>query len=506
VAVGAVHYGWLRVTGDRRAMVRAGSARAYYIGVRAAAGDAPPDSLVPAGERRAVCLLPRGADEGTTTTLDHDFTVITNRPIAFTLFSSLTRSDAAGALVGFGRDEALHEHAPLVTVLRYGRKSRHVDLPIRLSVAFTEVGTLELWCESRVSEHRWRLQFQLRGVDLASAGEDWLTSAPAGVVEADEAVIPVEAVSSAEAQIETVFGGAGADSDAQATPENLVATLEAFFGYGKTAWPAVTIRRLADVLIRCADGRRQTARHEARWMNLLGFCLRPGFGAAKDPWRVGEARKIYATGLTFPSDVQCRVEWLILWQRAAGGFSAAQQRELAQRVLPDLGLAGRNAPRLNLQIERESWRLAASLERLDAGARARIGDALVGRIRRDRKNASLLWSIGRLGARTPLYGPLSSVVAPATAEAWVRALLDLKVLTADVAAAIVEMAAMTGDPLRDASGEVREAARTRLAAAGFGQQAIPLTRPVPATAADASRVFGEPLPEGLRIAGERDPE
>ena len=47
-------------------------------------------------------------------------------------------------------------------MLRYGRKSRQVELPVRLSVAFTEVGTLELWCESQVSDHRWRVQFQLR--------------------------------------------------------------------------------------------------------------------------------------------------------------------------------------------------------------------------------------------------------------------------------------------------------------------------------------------------------
>jgi hypothetical protein len=33
---------------------------------------------------------------------------------------------------------------------------------VRLTVLFTEVGTLELWCESKTTEHRWRLQFNLR--------------------------------------------------------------------------------------------------------------------------------------------------------------------------------------------------------------------------------------------------------------------------------------------------------------------------------------------------------
>ena len=59
------------------------------------------------------------------------------------------------------------------------------------------------------------------------------------------------------------------------------------------------IRRLADTLLEVADGRRRSAPLEARWLNLFGFCIRPGFGAAKDPWRITEARKVYAAGLGF---------------------------------------------------------------------------------------------------------------------------------------------------------------------------------------------------------------
>src|SRR6185437_13839535 len=102
-----------------------------------------------------------------------------------------------------------------------------------------------------------------------------------------------------------------------------------------------------------------------------------------DAWRIIEARKIYAAGVSFVNSIQNRVEWLVLWQRAAGGFAAGQQRELAQRVMADLGLGGAKAKKLNPQIERESWRLLASLERLDAGARAKIGDEVLRRLRRD---------------------------------------------------------------------------------------------------------------------------
>jgi hypothetical protein len=311
-----------------------------------------------------------------------------------------------------------------------------------------------------------------------------------------DAVVPEELVSAAERAIRSVFEAV----DDGITAENLVAHVEQAIGFGRTAWPLVVMRRFTDVLIGVAGGRRTSPSLEARWLNLFGFCFRPGFGAAKDPWRIGEARKIYAAGLAFPGAIQNRVEWLVLWQRVAGGFSAGQQRELAQRVAGELGLAGKKAARSNPQIERESWRLLASLERLDAAVRVGIGDELVRRVRRDAGNASLLWAIGRLGARGPLYGPLSSIVPPQDAGRWLDALLSITVITPELAAAIVQIAARVGDPLRDVDEERLARARTHLREGGFGGDALrPLEEVVSTATFDANRVFGEPLPDGLRL-------
>jgi hypothetical protein len=229
----------------------------------------------------------------------------------------------------------------------------------------------------------------------------------------------------------------------------------------------------------------------------------PGFGAAKDPWRITEARKVYAAGVSFASSIQNRAEWLVLWQRASGGFTAGQQRELAQRVMADLGLAGAKAKKPNPQVERESWRLLASLERLDAATRVKIGDEVIQRLRHDEDNASLLWSIGRLGARTPIYGPLTSVVAESDAGRWLEELIANQRDTAELFAAIVQIGALTGDPLRDLDEHILDAARLRLRDAGVDPDAArPLYDVVTATFADTSRAFGEPLPNGLRLGGE----
>src|SRR6202008_3120868 len=96
----------------------------------------------------------------------------------------------------------------------------------------------------------------------------------------------------------------------------------------------------------------------------------------------------------------------------------------------------RKKRRVNRQLEYEEWRLVASLEHLPASARASLGQELVAKIRREPGDAIWLWSLGRLGSRIPLYGPLPSVVAPEIVGEWVNALLDLSPFTAATASAI----------------------------------------------------------------------
>jgi hypothetical protein len=99
-----------------------------------------------------------------------------------------------------------------------------------------------------------------------------------------------------------------------------------------------------------------------------------------------------------------------------------------------------------------------------------------------------------------LYGPLSSVVPPQEAGRWVDALLSIKLITPELAGAVVQIAARVGDPLRDVDDERLARARMRLGEAGISDDALrPLEEVLPAATFDASRVFGEPLPHGLRL-------
>ncbi len=490
VAVGAAYYGQVRRSGGLR--IVGGSGRAYYIGVQTTAQGI---------EQRvqAVCVMSRGTEEGTTIELsDREFTVLTNRPVSFTLYSSTTRHDRHGEVVTFEEAE-VHRHAPLITVLRYGKGARQqTEIAVHLRVHFTAVGTLELWCESRKTDHRWRLQFQLRGLEMPDEVEEAERQVET------EAIIPDEAVAAAGQLIRLTFGKSrGEISKEQITPESLVNKLENILGYRKEAWPVTVIRKLCDQTQEVAEGRKKGARFEARWLNLFGFCLRPGFGAPVDDWRMTLARKIYLQGLIFPRDIQGQVEWLVLWRRVAGGLSAGQQLELYQRSVSLLAI-GEKSPgrRLNPQIEYEGWRLLASLEHLPAQTRVALGKKLLQKVKERPNDKGFLWSLGRLGARIPFYGHLNCVVPPETAAEWIRALLNLPELTTDVASALIQLGARTNDEERDIDEGLKKKVLARLTKAGVADEMIQsLLSYVPNVRADAVRIFGESLPEGLRLLG-----
>jgi molecular chaperone DnaK (HSP70) len=481
VARGAAYYGRVRRgTGLR---IRAGNARTYYIGLRSEDG------------LQGICVLPAGVGEGTTLPLlDREFSVLANRPVSFTLYSSRTRHDAHGEVTALDETN-VHRHPPLVALLRYGKKMRDVYLIVGLRASFTEVGTLELWCESRDTSHRWRLQFELRGEEARAQQLD--TAKPQPVLTRSWAVTSSDAtVESAARLIGRVFG-VSADGETLA-PETLVSEMEAALGAKRDSWPISTIRRFSDVLIEVAAGRKKSPRHETRWLNLSGFCLRPGFGVPGDDARVKDLLRIAPNGLVFVDELQCQVAMLVLLRRIIAGINASEQQALYLKHASRAG--SKKKGRMNRQLEYEEWRLVASLEHLLAGTRALLGRELLAKIRKEPGDAIWLWSLGRLGARIPLYGPLHSVVAGETAGEWLKTLLNLPTFTTVTGLAILLIARRTDDHSRDIDDAIRKHVIYRLTALGTGEETIQLlSKYVPPERADAVRSFGESLPPGLQV-------
>ena len=214
-----------------------------------------------------------------------------------------------------------------------------------------------------------------------------------------------------------------------------------------------------------------------------------------------QARRIYQAGLAFPRELQSQVDWLVLWRRIGGGLSSAHQQEL-RHYLENLGIGRKKSgTRLNSQLEHDGWRLLASLEHLAGATRAALGSELLRKLRKEPTDSGWLWSLGRFGARVPLYGSLSCLIPAETAADWITALLDLGELTHETASAVVQLSRRVDQRTRDVSPNVVRSATVRLKSAGVADDIFlrPLHEYIAPVGADVVRTFGEALPKGLEL-------
>jgi molecular chaperone DnaK (HSP70) len=461
VARGAAYYSYVRTTGAG-VLVRGGLPRTYYIS---------------AGEKAAICLVPRGAEEGSTVEVDReDLQLVANRPVSFRLYSSLTRTDdQAGQVVEFAEGEDIHQHAPLQAVIRFGKQGERL-IPIKLGARLTEIGTLETWCDSKISDNRWRLQFELRKAVIAESARKPAT------------VVSEEAAAKAAELIGQMFSPS---AKAPFAPEELPAKLEQTIGLGRNSWPLGTVRKLADAFIANIDGRKKSPPFEARWLNLAGFCMRPGFGFPGDDFRIEQLRRIYHAGLQYANQVQNEIEWWIFWGRIAGGLNRNQQAEIYQRIAQFLLPRGnKKPPRINSSLLREMWRTASSLELLPAATRTDLGDALVRTGKAGTFRDTDLWCLTRLGARELFYGPINQVLSPSAATRWIEALIRVP----NAEDALSSLARRTGDPTRDVAPATYASVDARVTNPKL--RAI-LEGDEQRDEQTMGRIFGEALPSGL---------
>jgi molecular chaperone DnaK (HSP70) len=472
VARGAVAYGLARRGAAPK--IGGGVARSYFLVL---------DKL-----EDGICILPRGAEAGTELILeDRVFGLQLGQPVRFYLASS-TGAARAGQVLRLDDIDA-QRLPPISTVLPADAGRGRQQAEVRLAVMATEVGTLQLHCVSVADpERRWRLEFQLRGAESAPAAEE--ARLPANLGQAIE-------------RIDRVFGARG-----QKLPEKEVRQLrlqlEKLLG-SRERWDMPLLRRLFDALLKDVRGRRRSADHERLWLNLAGYCLRPGTGDALDDWRIAELWKIFADGVQHRADNQVCAEWWTLWRRAAGGLPAEAQLRLLEdfafNVQADEQERKRRPPHLVPGHLDDMLRLAASLERVPGAYKIEIGDWLIEQLRQKPEQRLMLWALGRIGARLPFYGSAHEVVAPENAAAWLQWLLSLDWKRIEPAAfAAAHIARLTGDRSRDLPQDLRDTVAARLQAIGAAANWSAMLREVlQLDEADQQRALGDSLPPGLRL-------
>ncbi|MBU9274957.1 Hsp70 family protein [Burkholderia gladioli] len=509
VARGAVAYGLARA--GRAPRIGGGAPRSYFLvldengdtrgagkGGQTAqadeAGNSAAAATVAAPAPRGVCVLPRGTPEAQDVRLDNrTFALRLGHPVQFHLVSTVAETPWRPGEIAELSGADFVWLPPVATVVRRQGGERQRERKVRLTTALTEFGTLEMHCVATDDEtQRWQLEFKLRQDAREDGGEAL-----------DETRHPRldEAIES----IEAVFGAPSARVDPKAV-KRLRAQLEQMLG-PRQDWDLALLRELFGALWERAGKRRRSADHERLWLNLAGWCIRPGFGHPLDGWRVEQLWTLFDDGIQHLNDAQVWSEWWTLWRRAAGGLPAEAQ----QQVLEALSWLEQAASQKHHGLpfdpsklgQADMTRLYASLEQIPAERKIAIAEALLAKLERAPGNRQDWWAIGRLGARLPFHGSAHEVVPAEVATRWLEAILALdwkKVEPAMFAAA--QIARMTGDRSRDLPDAVRETVLRRLEAAHASPSWVAMVRDVVTLdSADTGRVFGEALPAGLKLIG-----
>ena len=500
VAHGAAYYGVVRRGGGIR--IGGGTARSYYVGFETETAAHP-----------WLCVVPRDSEEGTEITIDrHEIDLLMGQPVAFPLASSSVRPhDQPGDLVASDPDSIL-DLPPLVGLMRVGRKAKAERVPVRLASRVTEFGTVELWCQARNDDRRWRLQIQLRAAGATPPPNG--PGFPITSADADAMVIEQSELDAAIEAIRTAFSNPTAnDPDG---PARLIKKLEEILDAPRDNWPPSALRALWEPLRAATESRLKSPRHESRWFNLAGFCLRPGTGYPLDEARIKPLWANFSAGVKHTKDIQVWADWWVLWRRVAAGLNRAHHdeiyRRLASLILPGKPGSTKKLPRPKPEAHElaEIWRCAASLERLPTQLKEQLGDTLIEELDAGGPIANhSLWCLGRIGARVPLYGPANTVVPADKAARWLARLIDRTFApgreTADAIFALAQIARVSGDRARDLDATTRIEVIARMVDLGADELTIqPVREFHELQATQQAQALGDALPTGLRMLATAD--
>jgi len=490
VARGAAHFAWLKETGGKR--IGGGSARSYYIGLGGSTEDQP------GGSSTLLCVLPRQSEEGEWHSLDKpELELSLGEPVRFPLWSATTRPrDKAGDLIRAAEGELLSQ-GDLHTRLKGGKRAGTRSLKVRLAARPTEIGTLELELKGPEIDQTWRLEFQMRP---PTAEEN-----PAPGNQAVGETMDDTVVLQGKTKLEEAFS-----QPSRERIKSLVRDLEATLALGKGEWPATACRRFWESLAARAEERKQSPDHHDRWVWLAGWCLRPGLGMPGDDHRMETLWKtLYGPAAGKPREGG--TAWWVMWRRVAGGLDESRQTSLLDRIKSVLlPIKGRTIVKPPPGELAEMWRLAASLERLDIATKLALAEPLLKTIRKPAAPEHAFWALARLGTRSPLHGPINTVLSGETIASWIDFLIEGIEANPERkpvwSLTCLEWIRLNGDRRLDLSQTDHDRLKRLMISQGLEAELHAQEAQANQGEQDRSaRMLGDALPLGLRLAGGQPP-
>ena len=395
VSFGASYYGRTKL-GDG-VKVKSGTALSYYIQI-----DDTKD------KEKLICIMPRGIDEGIVQNTDKLFTLTANKKVKFPLCSSATRiGDKPGDIIDL--NDEITFVSSLETALKFGKSTSHQNIKSNLYSILTETGVLKIFLKSAESTHNWPLNFDTRLI-----GDD-LSESEVG----DRIVIDQENINKALEEINSYF-------KAPANSVNIVKQIEAAIELNKKEWPLQCLRKFADNLLEIPYSSLKLPAKEAKWLNLLGYCLRPGFGDPEDGMRMKKIWSLWYKGMNNKNNASVATEWWIFWRRTVSGLNNGHQRTIYQELTKNICPKGKYIKNIKsgVQVKAEMWRCYGALELLPLKNKQEMAKALLSHA--DKMENYEYWVMARLGNRHLFHAPANNVVPADIAEQWLTKLLKAK--------------------------------------------------------------------------------
>ena len=473
VGYGASYYA--RTRRGEGVKVKSGTVLSYFLKVSGNADQR--DSFV--------CVMPRGIDENINIATPRSFSLAANCKVQFPLYSTATRlGDAPGAVIN--DDEELSFISSLMSVLRFGKVEKK-EIKAEIVTELTETGVLKIWLQSKESHHKWPLSFDIR---LLSGEED-------GFDAGESIILDVNRIDKACEVINKSFV-AGKDCVASITKD-----IEKILDLSKNQWPVHVLRSFADSLLNIPYEKLTSPGKEAKWLNLCGFCLRPGFGDPEDELRLKKAWKLWFNGMNNPNNPQVVAERWVFWRRVISGLKSGHQRSIYEVLRKSICPKGiySNKVKAGIQAKTEMWRCMGALELLQPKQKAALGEILL--LRKKRLDSFDYWVLARLGARHLFHAPVNNVVPGNIVSRWLDTLIKNKAsntVLLDKLFALSRMAALTGDRTIDVDAKHLSATLEFLRINKTPEQWIKHLKSVrKESIQEQNKILGDSLPLGLSI-------
>ncbi len=438
--------------------------------------------------QQGVCLLTKGSAEGEEQLLsEQHFSLRVGQPVRFHLLYCSADGEFSPGQIYPLNDDSFHALPPLAVALQ-GEENTEVD--VQLAVTYSELGILQIQCVSVTQpQQRWDVEFQLR---KSSASTHLQT-----------AVLPAQTDAALEL-IRAVFGSKSKNINPKAV-KSLRADLEKTLALPRNNWTTPLLRTLFNELQECIKNRRRSENHERLWLNLSGFCLRPGYGYPLDDWRVEQLWKTYTAGIQYVNSQQNWSEWWTLWRRLAGGLDGQAQQTIFKHISKFLDPASARQGSIAKQIKTRGYedmvRLAGVLERLPLAQKEQAGKWLLKRLKKASEAKQTWWALGRIGSRVPFYGDNHTVISPHVAQHWLTEIMqsDWKKVPESAFAATL-IARKCGDRARDIDDSIRQQVIEKLQQSKAPTSWVNMVESVhQLDEKEAKQIFGEALPPGLKL-------